>query len=643
MKRVYMQESPLASPCTMRQISWLSPRSPPAGPCCRKCNSHYLEVAQKLQRNLRYQGVRHVGTIAMTHALLVLVVISAVAAGPAKALMKPKIRSLSPDERMGPKVVLEVEDRNDDEHPEFEPYQVDLFPASQHVPLNVTQRQLRPPPPHVPEQYDVFVGLSSFRDGVRCGYTLFTGFLRAAHPSRVFFGVVDQVATDDVRCVDAYCDLARARWPGEDGCKYRHQIRVDQRRAIDSRGPTLARHFQQQLIQHEEFCLQLDAHSVFTWHWDVFLVADWAAANNEMAILSTYIYDPDCAIITKNGQNTPPKDLPHLCQTMRSEGDSMVRIVAADFLVEPLQPQLAALWGAGFSFGKCHAEKRAPVDPHTLWLFDGEEFYRAASLWTHGYDMYSPTKTGTVVYHNYTAVPKRFEHVEVNEAAKRAETLAGLNRLRKRMGVPYEGPVHDEDWEKYAWGTARTFEEYVAFSGVDPAKLRDRQSCFQLHWVPFSNPAEVQAVVPGWTMFPAIHVPSSPTAPNVASLSPVLTSRNSIQAATWQPYTREPSTSRSVGATTHQPVFTDASTKWPSSTIAAMNLRKEQRVGHGDDSANGHATTASSAGLSSGRSALLVMAGLVVLLMLALYTKDGVWLRFRRLCRTTRMQKERRR
>ena len=30
------------------------------------------------------------------------------------------------------------------------------------------------------------------------------------------------------------------------------------------------------------------------------------------------------------------------------------------------------LWGAGLSFSKCHAERKAPYDPHTPFIFDGE-------------------------------------------------------------------------------------------------------------------------------------------------------------------------------------------------------------------------------------------------------------------------------
>ena len=54
---------------------------------------------------------------------------------------------------------------------------------------------------------------------------------------------------------------------------------------------------------------------------------------------------------------------------------------------------------AGFSFSRSHATKRVPYDPHTAYLFHGEEFSRGARLWTHGYDFYSPSEN--FVLHHY--------------------------------------------------------------------------------------------------------------------------------------------------------------------------------------------------------------------------------------------------
>lgn len=282
---------------------------------------------------------------------------------------------------------------------------VKLDPSVQHIPLDPSQTHLRPPPPRIPDNVDMFIGLSVFRDGYRCAKTILTGFKRATHPERIYFGVVDQVNPGDDKCIDEFCKMSEAEWPEKGECPYRDQVRIDEHLADDSRGPTLARHYQQKLLRKEEFCLQLDGHSIFTNKWDEYLVAEWTRVNNEMAVLTTYLHHIHDFVL-ENGDNKHPNSLPHLCTTIRG-GNGLVRNEGASMIGGSKFPQLSALWGAGLSFSKCHAERRVPIDSHTLWMFDGEEFLRSSHLWTYGYDMYSPSELGSVVYHNYSKVPAR--------------------------------------------------------------------------------------------------------------------------------------------------------------------------------------------------------------------------------------------
>ncbi|KAF0700303.1 hypothetical protein As57867_009145, partial [Aphanomyces stellatus] len=183
----------------------------------------------------------------------------------------------------------------------------DLVPINQHTPLLFSQMDLRPPPPRIPPVFDIFLGVSAYRDGVRCGFTLFTAFSRASHPDRLHVGVVDQVLPDDSTCLDEYCNLATAHW-GD--CRYKSQIQIDTHDALTSTGPTVARHFQQQMIRDEEFCMELDAHSQVLPQWDTILVQEWARTNNEMAVLSTYPVGFD--MISPN-LTYPHQSSSHLC------------------------------------------------------------------------------------------------------------------------------------------------------------------------------------------------------------------------------------------------------------------------------------------------------------------------------------------
>ncbi|KAJ0407060.1 hypothetical protein P43SY_005333 [Pythium insidiosum] len=381
---------------------------------------------------------------------------------------------------------------------------VKLDPSVQHIPLDANQASLRPPPARVPSEFDIFVGLSVFRDGYRCAKTMLTGFTRAKNPDRLYFGVVDQVNPGDAKCIDEYCKMAAAQWPDKGPCHYKDHIRIDERLADDSRGPTLARHYQQKLVRNEEFCLQLDGHSIFTNLWDENLVAEWKRINNEMAVLTTYLHHIN-DFVKENGDNNAPAGwLPHLCTTTRG-GNGLVRNVGASMIAGSKFPQMSALWGAGLSFSKCHAERRVLIDSHTLWMFDGEEFLRASHLWTHGYDLYSPSPLGSVVYHNYSKVPARFEHVKVDQKKKDLETEMGANRFRLIVGQPFKGQVDTYEMDKFAFGTARTFQEYLNFSGVTFVEGKnDTDSCKQLHWVPYSDPTDVETLLGGsWKLNPS--------------------------------------------------------------------------------------------------------------------------------------------
>ncbi|RLN45596.1 hypothetical protein BBJ29_007459 [Phytophthora kernoviae] len=377
---------------------------------------------------------------------------------------------------------------------------VKLDPSVQHIPIEASQSQLRPPPAQIPSSFDIFVGLSVFRDGYRCGKTIFTGLKRAKYPERLFFGVVDQVNNGDEKCLEEFCKMAEAEWPDKGACPYKDHIRVDERSASESRGPTLARYQQQKLIQQEEFCLQLDGHSIFTNLWDENLLAEWKRVDNEMAVLSTYLHHIH-DFVKENGDNALSASLPHLCSTTRGS-NGLVRTVGASMIKDGKFPQLEALWGAGLSFNKCHAERRVPVDSHTLWMFDGEEFLRASRLWTSGYDMYSPSVLGSVVYHNYSKVPARFEHITVDLAVKKRESEMAVNRFNHLVGKPIKGLVDTYELDKYGFGSVRSFEQYLKFAGVTFQEgVNDTGSCEQLHWVPYSNATEVEAIVGnGWKL-----------------------------------------------------------------------------------------------------------------------------------------------
>ncbi|KAI9994530.1 hypothetical protein PInf_011252 [Phytophthora infestans] len=387
---------------------------------------------------------------------------------------------------------------------------LDLDPSVQHIPLDPHYKSLRPPAAKIPSTFEIHVGSSVFRDGVRCGKTLFTALQRAVNPGRLRFGILEQLVEGDPTCLDEYCKLALAQWPDYTGCRYKDQIQVTPRPAAEASGCTTARHQQQEMIGDEEFCLQVDGHSIFTNRWDEIMLDEWKRINNEMAVLSVYPHDIH-DFVKDNGDNNAPDWIPHLCTTIKG-GNGLTRIVGASIKRNANFPQLSALWGGGLSFSKCHAERNVPVDSHTPWLWDGEEFLRSADYWTHGYDLYSPSKIGNVLYHNYSKKPASFWESPVDPAVKALDSEMTHNRVRLRVGLGFKGPVDAFELDKYKFGTARSFQQFMTFANMSfDGFMNESNSCGQLHWVPYSNASEVEEIVgDGWKMRAPSPLPAQP-------------------------------------------------------------------------------------------------------------------------------------
>ncbi|OQS04180.1 hypothetical protein THRCLA_03569 [Thraustotheca clavata] len=377
-------------------------------------------------------------------------------------------------------------------------------PLRQNIPHDLSTQHLRPPTPRIPDVYDIFIGIASYRDGHKCGFTLWTAFTRAVKPESVFIGIIDQVVDGDLVCLEEYCRRARETWP-EHECRYKENIRIDTHDAKLSKGPTVARWQQQQLIKDEEFCMEIDAHSQFLPNWDVEIVKEWARTENEMAVLSTY--PMAYSFIGKN--NTIPKHYSsHLCGYLPRATASDIPIIEGMRLIDNSEyPQMAALWGGCLSFSKCHAEKRVAIDKHMNWVFWGEEYLRSFQLWTHGYDIYSPSRHGSVVFHNWTNDPEKHRFWDKPAFPKEvhdSEELKAYNRLRMLLKLPFEGPVDSEEMEIFNSKTVRTADQFLKFSQISNVDAElDGNTCHQLYWVPYSVPEIVEELLPGYKMHPS--------------------------------------------------------------------------------------------------------------------------------------------
>lgn len=329
----------------------------------------------------------------------------------------------------------------------------------------------------------IFAAIASFRDSL-CSQTLYGMFTRAKHPDRLRVAVVQQNAVEDEDCLEAYCRL-------DPTCR-RSQVAVKRFDASEAKGPTWARAQDADMLPDSaEFCLRTDSHMAFAHHWDSKQIDQWYLASNEFAVLSTYVADAtqiqtDGTEVNVNGK----WEVPHLCSIQWENGH--VRNMQAKAARNLLKPKLTTLWAAGLSFARCHAERAVPYDPHTPYIFWGEEFSRTARFFTRGYDIYTPPRT--IVAHDYKHTQGDPNHFKWNGKGGprlgRNQTILAVRRDSNRriwslLGMPGRDPNLDLG-PIYGLGSTRSLDQLIDFTGIN---LRNRSitanRCGNIDWVPW--------------------------------------------------------------------------------------------------------------------------------------------------------------
>jgi hypothetical protein len=323
--------------------------------------------------------------------------------------------------------------------------------------------------------------LANYRDSKRCGETLASMFTLAAAPQLLRVSIHDQIdeTERELPCVESYCLLV-----GERECR-RTQIVSTQVKAIDARGPIVARSINEKAIRDEEFCFGIDSHLVFTPQWDEAVVKQWEATGNANAIITVY------PKLTKYMSEDHSKDdfMGFMCQSRfeQNETDVMVQYANVRWLprTNATRPRLQSQYAGGFNFGSCRAYTQVPNDPFLPILFYGEEYVRGARLWTAGFDFYAPSVD--IVYHYY----ERRKRVWDEDWSRRYVMLQrSKRRARAILGLPVSSQDFDAtEMEMYGLGTKRTFAQWTQFTGMDPATYvkKEFDNCGELRLVPFSS------------------------------------------------------------------------------------------------------------------------------------------------------------
>eukprot|EP00242_Pyramimonas_sp_CCMP2087_P011826 CAMPEP_0198202664 /NCGR_PEP_ID=MMETSP1445-20131203/5878_1 /TAXON_ID=36898 /ORGANISM="Pyramimonas sp., Strain CCMP2087" /LENGTH=578 /DNA_ID=CAMNT_0043873709 /DNA_START=171 /DNA_END=1907 /DNA_ORIENTATION=- len=357
-----------------------------------------------------------------------------------------------------------------------------------------------PVPPVVIEKPKIFIGTSAYRD-MACPGTLFDAFNKAEHPERLYMGVIDQAAYGDEDCVVGYCRLWHEKLNDTRVCPYFQHIKLTRLPSFDAKGPTKARHFQGDLIDGQDFCMQVDSHTMFTENWDTKFLDMWYSVKNEYAVLTTYLPGAEnYGIENFAGRN----EVPHICNLMWAGGDILRNSIAAACSNLP-RPKLTTIWAAGLSFSKCHGEIAVPYDPFLPQVFDGEEISKAARMWTRGYDFYTPHRN--YIWHIYKRMRRGEWYADGSKSGEQRtyekedpEAMSGQERQAKEKATSTKRLQtlfrikggSGEDLGMYNLGTVRSYHQWLEFVGVNyTTHTIDTQTrCGNLVWVPNDPPSQ---------------------------------------------------------------------------------------------------------------------------------------------------------
>ncbi len=149
---------------------------------------------------------------------------------------------------------------------------------------------------------------------------------------------------------------------------------------------------------------------------------------------------------------------------------------------------LVPFWAAGFSFSKAHLRDNVKFDPHTRYMFHGEEFHFATRAWTHGYDFYSPPYD--IAFHRYydakstkrlniNHIPQKRDNALIRDGAeKRVNALWGVLELRASLkgegedkgdakSAREKADLRELENSAYSLGDKRSLSDFWDFAGID--------------------------------------------------------------------------------------------------------------------------------------------------------------------------------
>ena len=306
------------------------------------------------------------------------------------------------------------------------------------------------------EKDRIFISIANYRDP-EIFPTVRDLFEKARFPERLKVGIFTQI--------DFSVDDPRTMVHGSDTNV--REVVIDSR---ESKGCCWARsHILTNIRKDEEFVLQIDAHTRFAKDWDIEILNQFRMLPHYDCVLTSYplAYHLDRPI------DYSPK---HVLVKFRDWHSTGLPVFMADMNLPakafPL-PSPGIGLSAGCLFGPSSIFDRIPYDPHIY--FFGEEQDLAIRMYTHGIDLYAPSKM--CFYHLYANDVKdkkvHWEDHRHSAEIRRKVTVGGTDRVMYKLGLNHNvDDVALMDIGKYSLGRVRSIEKWQAVAGVNLAEKR---------------------------------------------------------------------------------------------------------------------------------------------------------------------------
>tara|TARA_Y100000591_G_C21851448_1_gene711916 strand:- start:3316 stop:5160 length:1845 start_codon:yes stop_codon:yes gene_type:complete len=172
------------------------------------------------------------------------------------------------------------------------------------------------------------------------------------------------------------------------------QFRIHRMHWNEAKGPTYARYFCSKLIKDEKYFMQIDCHSRFFNNWDETAINCLNECNDSYAILTAF----PISISNMYNKNAPLNISTKKFQSLSYDSIKLGSVCCSNNLFVKTYYLSAA-----FLFGPTNFLRDVPYDPYLTYSYQTiEQQFYAIRLFTHGWNLYKPSKHILATKYNKT-------------------------------------------------------------------------------------------------------------------------------------------------------------------------------------------------------------------------------------------------